>query len=288
MLNRIAMRLYTLLLLTVFFFGSPMIFGTAKAHAQKKPKATPITIGEEITFQSAVLGESRTLNIYLPKGYSPDSVEGFPVIYLLDGSMDEDFLHIAGLVDFASFPWIGMLPPTIVVGIANVDRKRDFTYPTSLKQDQIDFPTTGKSAAFIEFLGREVQPLIQERYHCSGESTLIGQSLGGLLAAEVLLRQPELFTHYIIISPSLWWDDESLLKVPLPSWEGKKKLFVGVGKEGAIMEDSARRLFEKLVGVPEAKRQLLHRQFPDRGHGDVLHEAVYEAFESLFWEKKEE
>lgn len=288
MLNRIAMRLYTLLLLTVLLYGSPVISGTAKAHAQKKPKTTPITIGEEITFQSAILGESRTLNIYLPKGYSPDSVEGFPVIYLLDGSMDEDFLHIAGLVDFASFPWIGMLPPTIVVGIANVDRKRDFTYPTSLKQDQIDFPTTGKSAAFIEFLGREVQPLIQERYHCSGESTLIGQSLGGLLAAEVLLRQPELFTHYIIISPSLWWDDESLLKVPLPSWEGKKKLFVGVGKEGAIMEDSARRLFEKLVGVPEAKRQLLHRQFPDRGHGDVLHEAVYEAFESLFWEKKEE
>ena len=195
---------------------------SAKAQTQKLA-SSPIRLGEAISFQSKVLAEERVLNVYLPAAYSADSAEGFPVIYLLDGTITEDFVHIAGLVQFANFPWINMLPPCIVVGIANVDRKRDFTYPTSLQQDQIDFPTTGHSAAFMDFLEKEVKPLIAQRYHCADESILIGQSLGGLLAAEVLYKRPELFSHYIIVSPSLWWDDESLLALPLPDWEGEKK-----------------------------------------------------------------
>ena len=70
---------------------------------------------------------------------------------LLDGSKDEDFIHIAGIVQFGSFSWINMLPETIVVGIANVDRKRDFTYPSQNTLDQEEFPTSGKSAHFIQF-----------------------------------------------------------------------------------------------------------------------------------------
>lgn len=123
--------------------------------------ASPLTIGDQLVFHSSVLDQDRTLNVYLPVTYHPDSAHLYPVIYLLDGSMHEDFIHIAGIVQFGSYPWIDLMPECIVVGISNIDRKHDFTYPTTVKQDKEDFPTTGGSAPFIECLSKEIQPLIE-------------------------------------------------------------------------------------------------------------------------------
>ncbi len=46
--------------------------------------------------QSTLLGEKRILNIYLPEGYNKNDTTNYPVTYLLDGSADEDFIHVAG------------------------------------------------------------------------------------------------------------------------------------------------------------------------------------------------
>lgn len=159
---------------------------------KEKINKVPITIGESITFYSKVLDEDRTLNIYLPQGYSSDSTKTYPVIYLLDGSIDEDFVHISGIVQFGSFSWINMIPETIVVGISNVDRKRDFTYPTTIEQDKKDFPTTGESEKFINFIEVELQPMVKALYKVNGIKTIIGQSLGGLLATEILFKKTKL------------------------------------------------------------------------------------------------
>ena len=121
----------------------------------------PFSIGESVEITSKILGENRVLNIYLPQSYVSDSAKNYPVIYLLDGSRSEDYIHIAGLVQFGSFPWVNMIPESIVVGISNEDRKRDFTYPSQNKLDQTEFPTSGKSADFIQFLAREVKPYIR-------------------------------------------------------------------------------------------------------------------------------
>ena len=132
---------------------------TCQIYAQNEVITTSkkaLTIGERVTIASKILNENRTLNIYLPHSYTQDSLKTYPVIYLLDGSIDEDFIHIAGLVQFGSFPWINMLPESIVVGISNVDRKRDFTYPTTIQKDKEDFPTTGESEAFINFMDTEL------------------------------------------------------------------------------------------------------------------------------------
>src|SRR5690554_2777595 len=116
------------------------------ALAQQPLEKVPLSLGEQVKFSSTIMQEERLLNIYLPYGYSPDSLLTYPVIYLLDGGMDEDFLHISGLVQFGSFSWIKMLPESIVVGIVNTDRRRDFTFPTRNLKDKEDFPTTGGSA----------------------------------------------------------------------------------------------------------------------------------------------
>jgi len=95
--------------------------------SQPKSQSKPFILGEILEINSLELAEKRTLNIYLPAGYSRAHSSRYPVIYLLDGSADEDFIHVAGLVQFNNFPWINRLPESIVVGIANTNRKRDFT-----------------------------------------------------------------------------------------------------------------------------------------------------------------
>src|SRR5690606_38113758 len=99
--------------------------------------------------QSKELSEKRILNIYLPEGYHQSDAAKYPVIYLLDGSADEDFIHIVGLVQFNSFEWINQVPKSIVVGIATVDRRRDFTFPTTIQKDKKTNPTSGHSGKFI-------------------------------------------------------------------------------------------------------------------------------------------
>lgn len=255
------------------------------SFAQDQPlKSEPFVIGESLELHSKVLREKRILNIYLPQSYTEDSLREFPVIFLLDGSRDEDFIHIAGLVQFGNFSWINMLPESIVVGIANVDRKRDFTYPTTNVEDQKDFPTSGGSGQFIRFLEEELQPLIDAHYRANGTKTIIGQSLGGLLASEILFKKPELFDHYIIISPSLWWDDGSLLKMEPQAFKSGKSIYIGVGQEGEIMEDAAHMLHEKLKALQRPGLELFFGFFEALSHGDTLHLAVYDAFKKIFAE----
>ena len=200
-------------------------------NAQEKTTSkNPITIGESVSVYSEILDEQRTLNIYLPHGYSANSTQTYSVIYLLDGSINEDFIHISGLVQFGSFSWINMIPETIVVGISNVNRRRDFTFPTTVKKDKKDFPTTGDSEKFINFIEMELQPFINSNYNVTTTKTIIGQSLGGLLATEILFKKPDLFDNYIIISPSLWWDNQSLLKLKPKAYTTEKKIYIAVGK----------------------------------------------------------
>lgn len=251
-------------------------------HGQEATSVAPLTIGQIVKFKSKVLDEDRELNVYLPANYKNNAKAKYPVIYVLDGSLDEDFIHIVGIAQFGSFPWIKMLPESIVVGIGNIDRKRDFTFPSSDEIDRKEFPTAGGSANFIKMLKDEVQPLIGKTYRTNGSDTIIGQSLGGLLATEILFKHPKLFDTYIIVSPSLWWDKGSLLKYKLPAYETPVSVFVGVGKEGEVMEKLAKQLAEKIESEPSENLSDYFRQFPELDHGDTLHLAVYKAFDAIY------
>lgn len=244
---------------------------------------SPFTLGETIQIQSGQLHEARTLNIYLPPGYGKDSTRKYPVIYLLDGSADEDFIHIAGLVQFGTFPWVKLLPESIVVGIANVDRKRDFTFPTRNADDKANVPTSGGSEAFIRFVETELQPFVESHYATDSVRMLIGQSLGGLVATEILFKKPDLFSHYILVSPSLWWDDESLLKCePLPG-TSLKTVYLTAGKEEhPTMVRTVRELSEKLGRIDSSHIRLIFNIMEGQDHGNILHLAVYDAFGQMF------
>jgi predicted alpha/beta superfamily hydrolase len=246
----------------------------------------PLVIGEQITFESEELNESRTINVYLPHGYHPDSAKTYPVIYLLDGSMHEDMLHITGLVQFCSYSWIDIIPECIVVGISNVNRYRDFTHVPENKEYLESDPRRGGADPFINFLSNEVQPMIYEKYKTNEHRILIGQSLGGLIATQILVERPELFNHYMIISPSLWYDDERLLAAELPTTNLPKSVYVAVGKEGKIMKSVANKLYQKINKTYD-NVEVAFQYFPKHDHGDVLHAAIYHGFERIGFTFKE-
>jgi uncharacterized protein len=271
------------LILVLMYFLS--ISFVSQLKSQQLKTVPPFVLGHIDTLYSDQLKEKRVLNIYLPEGYSPDSAKTYSVIYLLDGSADEDFIHVAGLVQFCNFPWVNSLPKSIVVGIANVDRKRDFTYPTTIAQDKKDFPTTGGSEKFISFIENELQPYIQKNYKCGASKILIGQSLGGLLAVEILYKKPQLFTHYAILSPSLWWDNESLFKLKPKVLQNdflqSTQIFIAVGKEGKQMEGDAKKLFMLFKSANKKSLKVNFKFLANKNHASIAHQAIYEAFESF-------
>ncbi|MCF2221686.1 alpha/beta hydrolase [Chryseobacterium sp. PS-8] len=242
----------------------------------------PLTIGEIRTIKSKILNEERTLNIYLPQKF--DKTKSYPIIYLLDGSMNEDFIHVTGLVQF--FNQMYSMPETIVVGIANIDRKKDFTFHTDLKDLQKDYPTTGHSDKFINFLDKELKPYIESNFETT-DNYLFGQSLGGLLATEILLKKPELFNNYFIISPSLWWDDESLLK-QAPQLlskikDIKKFIYISVGKgEHPVMVKDAEDLFDVLKKSNKKNWTIEYKMMETDNHATILHRSLYEGLLKLF------
>ncbi|PLK45828.1 alpha/beta hydrolase [Emticicia sp. TH156] len=248
----------------------------------------PFVLGYIDEINSVQLGEKRILNIYLPEGYSMTDTTRYPVVYLLDGSYDEDFIHVTGLYQFNNFSWINRVPKSIIVGIANVDRRRDFTYPTTIQKEKESFKTAGKSARFIGFIEKELQPYITKKYNAGGSKTIIGQSLGGLLATEILLKKPALFNQYIIISPSIWWDNGSLLELDSdilkPNFNQPIKVYIGVGKEGLapsetprVMEVDANLLVEKLKKATNKNLHVYFDYLPQEDHATITHQAVFNA-----------
>lgn len=263
----------------------------------KKSKTTettkPFVLGVIDEIQSKELGENRILNIYLPEGYNPADAVKYPVIYLLDGSADEDFIHVAGLVQFNSFEWINQVPKSIVVGIATVDRKRDFTFPTTLEKDKTRFPTTGHSDRFISFIEKELQPFIEKKYKTTESKMIIGQSLGGLLGSEILLKKPSLFNKYVIVSPSIWWDNGSILNLDAvilqENFKQPTEVYIAVGKEGLtpteiprVMEVDANLLAEKIQASKSKNIKVYFDYFPNENHGSALHQAVSNSFKFFY------
>jgi predicted alpha/beta superfamily hydrolase len=268
------MRKSLALFLILFCFNSYI--------AQNQSETSILTVGKIETIYSNELKENRTLNIFLPVNF--DSTKIYPVIYVLDGSLNEDVVHIYGLSQF--FPLYYDMPECIVVGIQNVDRRRDFTFPTENKELLEKNPTAGKSDQFINFIEKELVPFIQKNYSTSKTSFLIGQSLGGLLATQILVSKPQLFSHYLIVSPSLWWDNESLLK-KIESKDFKCTIpdstyvYVSVGKkEPKMMLTGAKRLYKVIHSIKNVKSD--YKLMTEEDHATILHNSIYQALLKLY------
>lgn len=131
----------------------------------------PIELGRSYTIESKVLGETRTLNVYTPPGYGQAGVK-FPVLYLIDGGVEQDFVHIAGL---SYHGWIsGSFRPMIVVGIETKDRRKELAFRAASDETLVkEYPTHGESAKFREFIATEVKPWVEDRFAPDGHDVLM-------------------------------------------------------------------------------------------------------------------
>ena len=164
---------------------------------------------DTLTVNSPVLGELRRINVHTPPGYAASHKERYPVLYMPDGGIDEDFPHVVNTVD--SLIALHRIRRVIVVGVPNTERRRDLTGPTRVAKDSTIAPHVGGSAAFRRFFRDELIPAIERRYRTTTERAIVGESLAGLFVVETFLREPGLFHHYVAFDPSLWWNQAALV-----------------------------------------------------------------------------
>ena len=164
---------------------------------------------QTFTLESQVMQETRRINVYLPPDYAATDPMRYPVVYMPDGGLQEDFPHIANTIDTAIRA--GEMRPVILVGIENTERRRDVTGPTEVESDRQIAPRVGGSALFRAFIADELIPHIDARYRTTDEAGIIGESLAGLFIVETFFLQPELFDTWIALSPSLWWNNHELV-----------------------------------------------------------------------------
>ena len=169
-------------------------------------------------FHSRYLEHDRTVVVYLPPRYDPNSADRYPVLYLHDGqnvfdratSFGEEW-HVDESAE--SLITAGAIEPLIIVGIYNTGEHRVDEY-TPTPEASVK-GRGGHADDYGRMLIEELKPFIDLTYKTlpSAASTAMGgSSLGGLVTLHLALRYPTAFSRIAALSPSVWWDDRVLLK----------------------------------------------------------------------------
>lgn len=189
------------------------------------PRAT-LSDTEVRTLRSSIIDQEYLISVALPSEYSDEPEKNYPVIYLLDANMHFGMVTQILRQMNVRVPFCHQVPDAIVVGIGYPEqetsaatfahvmnlRMRDFlpvADEEAEKYTQELFPlpvpvATGKADQFLRFISDELMPLINAEYRIdTTHRTLIGNSFGGLFALYTIFHQPELFQHYIVVSPSI-------------------------------------------------------------------------------------
>jgi len=163
---------------------------------------------------SATLQRDYQLLVALPDSYGTGK-RRYPVLFVTDANYAFPVVRgIAGrLAKHAG------MEEVIVVGLSyaqgdtpGYSRRRDYTPSTPRGQAYTSdmpgrAPAFGEAAAYGRFIVNEVFPVIAAQYRADmRRKAFVGHSYGSLLGLEMLLAQPASFEHYILGSPSLWFD----------------------------------------------------------------------------------
>lgn len=245
---------------------------------------TPIVIGQTYHITSRALAADRVVNVWTPPSYA-EGDRRYPVLYVIDGGLAQDFHHISGLAQLGALSWLTQ--EMVVVGIETVDRRRELAFP--VERDAAlrrEYPTAGESAAFRRYLVEEVKPFVAARYRTSDEDAVLGESLAGLFIVETFLKAPASFDTYIAMDPSLWWDDGRLAEeaTQLLSRHGPEphRLWLSIGRETLAQPQHADRLRAALRTRPTAVLAFRDEPRPDLTHATIYHPTTWDALQALY------
>ena len=161
--------------------------------------------------------------MYLPPGYDASGAR-YPVLYMQDGQNLFD-----AATAFAGNEWradmiaddeirSGRVEPLILVGLYNTGVRRVSEYtPTRDRHSR----KGGKAERYAQMLAREVKPLIDHTYRTrksADHAGVGGSSLGALVSLVAGLRYPRVLGKLALMSPSVWWDEHSILSL-IEAWK---------------------------------------------------------------------
>jgi predicted alpha/beta superfamily hydrolase len=246
------------------------------------------------SFPSRYLAEKRDLIVYVPPGYDEERERRYPVLYMQDGQnlFDGSTSFIPGrtweMREHADAGIeAGEVEPLIIVGIYNTGDRRLAEYTP-----ERDWRMGGGEAAdYGQMLTRDLMPWIASQYRVQTqrESTgLGGSSLGGLVTLYLGLRHAERFGKLAVLSPSVWWNNKSILgylneRAP-EIWE-RPRVWLDVGdREGRRALSDAELLNKRLKANGWVPGQTLHFERIQGGTHDEAAWArrVLPALEFLF------
>lgn len=146
--------------------------------------------------------DARQIFIYLPNEY-PSTSRSYPVLVVLDGESafgdPAQSMHIDWTLD--SLVAVGTVPPTIVVAIASSPGEQ---------RDQEYIPWFGRGGdAFLAGIRDTVLPETRLRYRISSDpdsTSILGISLGGLMASYAAFSYDATFRRTAALSPGYWTD----------------------------------------------------------------------------------
>jgi enterochelin esterase-like enzyme len=206
-------------------------------------------------YRSRFLPRSRDLIVYLPAIYGQNPQVRLPVLYLQDGQNLFDgatsFIpgmdwHVRETADYLIAQ--GAIRPLIIVGIYNTGKARLGEY-TPTRDKKVG---GGRASRYGRMLIKEIIPFIDAQYRTiSGPANtgLGGSSLGGLLAIYLGLRFPQVFGKLAILSPSVWWNQRSILNFAARAKvRDRPRIWLDVGtKEGGRSVENVEKLRDVLT-----------------------------------------
>jgi predicted alpha/beta superfamily hydrolase len=163
-----------------------------------------------LSIHSKATGKDHELIVILPASYATHPEKTYPVLYFCDAQWDAPLVSAT----YGNLNYDNHVPEFIMVGLSyrananyGTERRGDYT-PTSID------PISGKGAKFLEYVTKEVAPLIEKRYRAAKtERVLAGNSLGGLFTIYAAYAAPGFFEGFVAISPAAGWDDNYLSKL---------------------------------------------------------------------------
>ena len=215
----------------------------------------------------------RTIHIYVPPEYQTDTLNRYPVIYMMDGESSFNDLEnmapeweIDEVINAAS---VQKIPTAIVVGI-NEAEDRDAEYTPFVNQDN----PNAHGAKYANWVANDLKKWIDENYRTKTDApstTIGGISRSGMMAYYMLMQHPDVFGNALIQSPSMWVDRDKLLAMQLSKEELlDKKIFVSVGEdEGRIMVPHAKEVYKKFQDAGLDEDHVKFEIIQDEGHWHV-------------------
>lgn len=239
--------------------------------AQTNYTMSNIPIAKTETLYSDIVGEDYKLKISLPFFHNPNGEKKYPVFYYLDawsksGTINEMALSLMFGKTIEPVIFVGISYETDPFSIGKL-RKRDYMPPVN------DMDKEHGGEKFLQFIKKELAPFIEKNYAGDpNDRGLMGASLGGLFCTYAMKKEPQLFNRLNIISPSLWFGDEFLLKDAELKQNIKNangmKVFIAVGSlESENMTSNANKLFDLIQANKNIKSQKVI--FDEEDHGSV-------------------